>query len=45
MGFESGRGAWKKYGFREGPKGKILDLKGDHQKIPSNFEVTAFAIM
>ena len=34
MGFEGWRG-----------KGKILDLKGDHQKIPSNFVVTASAIM
>ena len=37
-----GGGGMKKRGES---KGKILDLKGDHQNIPSNFVVTAFAIM
>ena len=42
MGFEGGGGHENNI---EGSNGKILDLKGDKQKIPSNFVVTAFAIM
>ena len=42
VGFEEGH---EKNGFKEGVKRKSSGFKRGHQKIPSNFAVTAFVIM
>ena len=46
VGFDGG-GGHEKNGFKGGggSKENIVGLKGAHQKIPSNFAVTAFVIM